>query len=90
MASPVIQFKRGALANLPGLRAGEPAFTTDSFDLYVGLTSSTATNKIIGSHRFWTNNTATTGSGVNLVEGTDNGTSYVTIKYPVSLSGIVT
>jgi len=90
MASPVIQFKRGALANLPGLRAGEPAFTTDSFDLYVGLTSSTATNKIIGSHRFWTNNTATTGSGVNLVEGTDNGTSYVTIKSPDSLSGIVT
>ena len=90
MASPVIQFKRGALANLPGLRAGEPAFTTDSFDLYVGLTSSTATNKIIGSHRFWTNSTTTTGSGVNLVEGTDNGTSYVTIKSPDSLSGIVT
>ena len=90
MASPVIQFKRGALANLPGLRAGEPAFTTDSFDLYVGLTSSTATNKIIGSHRFWTNNTTTTGSGVNLVEGTNNGTSYVTIKSPDSLSGIVT
>ena len=90
MAAPVIQFKRGLLANLPGLQAGEPGFTTDSYDLYVGLTSSTATNKIIGSHRFWTNNTATTGSGVNLVEGTNNGTHFVTIKSPDSLAGIVT
>lgn len=30
MASPVIQFKRGLLANLPGLQVGEPGFTTDS------------------------------------------------------------
>ena len=37
MAAPVLQFKRGLLANLPGLRAGEPGFTTDSYDLYVGL-----------------------------------------------------
>lgn len=90
MVAPVIQFKRGLLANLPGLQAGEPGFTTDSYDLYVGLTSETATNKIIGSHRFWTNNSATTGSGVNLVEGTNNGTQYITLKSPDSLSGIVT
>ena len=49
MASPVIQFKRGALANLPGLRAGEPGWTTDSFDLYVGINSTTGGNKIVGS-----------------------------------------
>jgi len=90
MASPVIQFKRGALANLPGLRAGEPGWTTDSFDLYVGINSTTGGNKIVGSHRFWTNSTATTGSGVNLVEGTNNGSSYITIKSPDSLSGNVT
>jgi hypothetical protein len=90
MASPVIQFKRGVLADLPGLRAGEPGFTTDSYDLYVGLTSETATNKIVGSGRFWTNNTASTGSGVNLVEGTSNGTSFITLKAPDSLAGIVT
>ena len=90
MAAPVIQFKRGLLANLPGLQAGEPGFTTDSYDLYVGIDSSLATNKIIGSHRFWTNNTTTTGSGVNLVEGTNNGTQYITLKAPNSLSGIVT
>lgn len=90
MASPVIQFKRGLLANLPGLQVGEPGFTTDSYDLYVGLTSETATNKIVGSGRFWTNNTTSTGSGVNLVEGTSNGTSYITLKAPNSLAGIVT
>ena len=90
MTAPVLQFKRGLLANLPGLRAGEPGFTTDSYDLYVGLTSETATNKIVGSGRFWTNNTSSTGSGVNLVEGTSNGTSFITLKSPDSLSGIVT
>ena len=90
MANPVIQFKRGVLANLPGLQAGEPGFTTDSYDLYVGIDSSLATNKIIGSHRFWTNNTSSTGSGVNLVEGTSNGTSFITLKAPDSLAGIVT
>ena len=90
MTAPVIQFKRGLLANLPGLRVGEPGFTTDSYDLYVGLTSETSTNKFLGSHRYWTKNTDTTGSGVNLVEGTDNGASFITIKSPDSLSGIVT
>jgi len=90
MTSPVIQLKRGLLANLPALRVGEPGFTTDSYDLYVGLNSTTSGNKIIGSQRFWTNSTSSTGSGVNLVEGTSNGTSYVTLKAPDSLAGIVT
>ena len=90
MANPVIQFKRGLLTNLPGLQAGEPGFTTDSYDLYVGLTSETATNKIVGSARFWTNNSSSTGSGVNLVEGSSNGTSFITLKAPDSLAGIVT
>jgi len=90
MPAPVLQFKRGSLANLPGLRAGEPAFTTDSYDIYVGVSSETSTNKFLGSHRYWTKNTASTGSGVNLVEGTDNGTAYITIKSPDSLAGITT
>jgi len=90
MASPVLQFKRGLLANLPGLQAGEPAFTTDSFDLFVGLTSETNTNKFFGSHRYWTKETTSTGSGVNLVEGTSNGSEYITLKSPDSLAGIVT
>jgi len=90
MAAPVLQFKRGLLANLPGLRAGEPGFTTDSYDLYVGIDSTTTNNKFFGSHRYWTRGTATTGSGVNLVEGTNNGTQYVTLKSPDALAGIVT
>lgn len=90
MASPVIQFKRGLLANLPGLRAGEPGFTTDSYDLYVGIDSTTTNNKFFGSHRYWTKETSSTGSGVNFVEGTSNGAHYVTLKAPDSFSGITT
>jgi len=90
MAAPVLQIKRGLLANLPGLRAGEPGFTTDSHDLYVGIDSTTANNKFFGSHRYWTKNTTTTGSGVNFVEGTSNGTDFITLKAPDSLSGITT
>ncbi len=90
MTAPVIQFKRGLLANLPGLRAGEPGFTTDSYDLYVGIDSTTTNNKFFGSHRYWTRGTASTGSGVNFVEGTTNGTQYITLKAPDSLSGITT
>ena len=90
MAAPVLQFKRGLLANLPGLRVGEPGFTTDSYDLYVGIDSTTTNNKFFGSHRYWTRGTATTGSGVNLVEATNNGTQYVTLKSPDNLAGIVT
>ena len=90
MAAPVLQFKRGLLANLPGLRAGEPGFTTDSYDLYVGIDSTSNNNKFFGSHRYWTKGTASTGSGVNFVEGTTNGTQYVTLKAPDSLSGITT
>jgi len=90
MTAPVLQFKRGLLANLPGLRAGEPGFTTDSYDLYVGIDSTTSNNKFFGSHRYWTKNTASTGSGVNFVEGTTNGTDFITLKAPDSLSGITT
>ena len=90
MAAPVLQFKRGLLTNLPGLRAGEPGFTTDSYDLYVGIDSTSNNNKFFGSHRYWTKGTASTGSGVNLVEGTTNGTDFITLKAPNSLSGITT
>jgi len=90
MTAPVIQFKRGALVNLPGLQAGEPGFTTDSYDFYIGLTSETSTNKFFGSHRYWTKETTSTGSGVNLVEGTSSGSGYITLKAPNSLSGVGT
>jgi len=90
MSAPVLQFKRGVFANLPGLRAGEPALTTDSYDLYVGIDSTTNNNKFFGSHRYWRKETTTVGSGINFVEGTNNGTDFVQLKSPNSLAGIVT
>ena len=90
MAAPIIQLKRGVLANLPGLRVGEPGFTTDSYDLYVGIDSTTNNNQFVGSQRFWDEGGSSTSSGVKLVEATDNGTSAVTLKAPTSLGGDVT
>jgi len=90
MPAPTLQFKRGLFVNLPGLKAGEPGFTTDSYELYVGIDSTTQENKFFGSHRYWTRETASTGSGVNFVEGTNNGTDFITIKAPGTLAGIVT
>lgn len=90
MASPVLQVKRGSLANLPALRAGEPAFTTDTFDFYVGIDSTTNNNKFLGSNRYWTKETTTVGSSIKLVEGTNNGSNFVAFKAPNSLAGDVT
>jgi hypothetical protein len=90
MPAPVLQFKRGIFSNLPGLRAGEPGFTTDSYELYVGINSTTQENKFFGSHRYWTRETTTTGSGVNLVEGSNNGSDYITLASPASVGAAVT
>jgi hypothetical protein len=90
MAAPVIQFKRGLLADLPGLRAGEPGFTTDSYDFYIGISSELSTNKFFGSNRYWKKETTSTGSGLNLVEGTANGSGYITLKSPDTLAGVGT
>ena len=90
MPAPVLQFKRGIFSNLPGLRAGEPGFTTDSYELYVGINSTTQENKFFGSHRYWTRETTTRGSGVNLVEGSNNGSEYITLASPASVGAAVT
>jgi hypothetical protein len=90
MPSPVLQVKRGALSNLPGLRAGEPAFTTDTFDFFVGIDSTTNNNKFLGSYRYWTKETSSVGSSVKLVEGTTNGSNYVALKAPNSIASDVT
>ena len=86
MAAPVLQFKRGNLASLPGLQAGEPGFTVDKNDLYVGIDSTTLNNQFIGSGRFWEKGDATNASGVKLVEAQNNGAHAITIKAPTSLS----
>ena len=86
MASPVIQFKRGAFGSLPALKAGEPAFTNDKYDFYIGLDNNSGNNKFFGSHRYWTKETTTAGSAVNIVEGTNNGVHAISIKSPASLA----
>jgi hypothetical protein len=88
MSSPTIQFKRGAFANLPGLQVGEPGFTTDKYDLYVGLTSDTATNKFFGSHRYWQREDGTSSLHFKLVD--KDGTNSINLKAPNTLSGIGT
>ena len=90
MATPVLQFKRGAFTALPALKAGEPGFTTDKFDLFIGLDNQLANNKFVGSHRYWTQETTSVGSGVNLVEGSSNGSDFITLRSPGNLAGIVT
>jgi hypothetical protein len=87
MPAPVLQVKRGALSNLPGLRVGEPAFTTDTFDFFVGIDSTTNNNKFLGSYRYWTKETSTTGSGVRFVERTDSGSNYIELKAPNTAIG---
>lgn len=83
-----IQFKRGALAGLPALSAGEPGFTTDQFRLYVG---SAGGNRLVGLLH---NNAATAAPTVNDDAGdgysvgsrwidTTNDTSYVCVDSTV-------
>ena len=92
MANPSLRFKRGTQSafNSVGLQTGEPAFITDDYNFYIGLNGSSATNKYFGSARYWTKETASTGSGVNLVEGTNNGAHFITLASPASVGAAVT
>lgn len=83
MASPTLKFKRGLFQDLPTLAVGEPGFTTDRYQLYVGSPSG---NQLIGDGDFWTLNTTTAGGGIKLFEGTNNGTNYVQLTSPDSLA----
>lgn len=105
MASAVLQFKRGPAANvgLVTFKAGEPGFTTDSYDFYIGtgttitlgintITSELITapnNKFFGSSRYWSKETSSTGGGVNLLEASSNGENYVTLAAPNGLDANV-
>ena len=87
MTAPILQFKRGLFANLPILRTGEPGFTTDFYDLYIG---SAAGNKLIGSGRFWTTETSSSGGAVKVYEATANGTNSVSFAAPANLASDIT
>ena len=88
MTSPVLQFKRGAFANLPGLRVGEPGFTTDKYDLYIGLSSETATNQFYGSGRYWGREDGTNPLEFKLVD--KDGSNSINLRAPATLSGVTT
>lgn len=85
MASPTIQFKRGLIANLPALRAGEPGFTTDTTDFYVGGSDG---NKYFGSHRYWGKEDGSTALRLKMVD--KNGSNNISLKAPDTLAGVTT
>ena len=89
MASPTIQFKRGVQGSIGAATklAGEPIFTTDELELYVGTGS---THALVGSARYWNRETPTTGSSVRIVEGSGNGDNYIAHKSPDTLAGDIT
>jgi len=88
MAAPTIQFKRGASSGITSFKAGEPAFTTDTFDFYIGLENTLETNKFFGSHRYWTRETGSAALNLNLVD--KDGTNKISLKSPDTLSGVTT
>jgi len=91
MANPTIKFKRGtqsAFASV-GLQTGEPAFITDELNFYIGIDGNSANNKFFGSHRYWSKESASKGSGINLVEAT-GGSDYITLAAPASVGAALT
>ena len=91
MASPTIQFKRGSAGvagTVPALKPGEPAFSTNNFDFFIGFDTSVTGNKFFGSHRYWTREDGSRSAGLNLVD--QGGSNYLQLKAPESLSGIGT
>ena len=87
MASPTLKFKRGAFANLPTLAVGEPGFTTDRYQLFVGSLDG---NQLIGDGDFFNINTTTEGGGVRLFEATNNGTEFIELAAPATIGAAVT
>jgi hypothetical protein len=91
MSAPILQFKRGNLDNLDfGLRAGEPALTLDTFDLFVGINSVFEDNKFFGSHRYWEREDGDTALRLRLVDKTGNVANSIHLKSPDAHTGITT
>ena len=91
MTAPVLQFKRGnagVAGTVPALRPGEPAISLNNFDFFIGIDTSVANNKFFGSHRYWGREDGTNSLKLKLVD--KNGTNYVAIKAPDTISGITT
>jgi len=93
MATPVLQFKRGASENIgvASFKAGEPGFTTDKYDFYIGLDGTADNQKFFGSSRYWNREANTTGSEVRLIESINaGGANYVALRSPATLNADIT
>ena len=88
MAAAVIQFKRGTYAGLPALNAGEPGFSTDKYDFFVGLDGTSNGNKFLGASRYWTREDGIDSLRLNLVDR--DGTNRIALRAPNTLSGVTT
>lgn len=92
MASPVIQFKRGSssliASGIVSFREGEPGFTTDKYDFYIGSDSTSLGNKFFGSSRYWSREDGSSSAGLNLVD--EAGSNYIQLRAETGLSGIST
>lgn len=90
MASPVIQFKRGGSSNvgLASFKAGEPGFTTDKYDFYIGLDGTDTNQKFFGSSRYWDREDGTSAAQLKLVD--KDGSNSINFQAPNTLSGIAT
>ena len=90
--SNTIKFKRGAKANLPTLSAGEPAFTTDTNDMYIGNGTSNikyAKDSDINSVYTTTNSGNVYSVTIPNITSLDDGHLYV-IKFNAASTGAVT
>jgi hypothetical protein len=88
MTSPVIQVKRGLYSNLPALKAGEPGFTTDKYDLFVGLDETLGNNQFFGSGRYWEREDGTNAAQLKLVD--KDGSNGINLQVPDTTAGIGT
>lgn len=90
MPAPVLQIKRGLASNvgLASFKAGEPGFTTDKYDFYIGLDGTAVNQKFFGSSRYWNREDGSTAAVLNLVD--KDGTNSIKLKAADTLAGIVT
>ena len=90
MASPTIQFKRGQAANvgLASFKAGEPGFTTDKYDFYIGVDGTAANQQFFGSSRYWEREDGSSAAQLKFVD--KNGSNSINFQAPNTLSGIAT
>lgn len=106
MAAPVFKFKRGPAANLGSvqLNQGEPGFTTDRYEFWIGTGTTIQTgvntitgdpiyspdNKFFGSANYWSRETQSTATGLNLYEAIGSGSNFISIVSPNTLDQNIT